>query len=332
MSQEERAAKEGRHPKVSVCVITYNQVRYIRQCLESIVNQRTAFDFEVLVGDDCSNDGTDAIVREFGDRYPRLVTPILRPRHIGGTQNLLRVYAQAKGELIAHMDGDDYMLPEKLAIQAQELDRNSDCSMCVHAIRQFDEATSRYQTRSAHAFPRKGDLAFLLMHFPYFAHSSKMFRAECHDGLDAGVGEMLDCYFHVHHASRGKILYLPQLLGVYRVKAGMSTVSGPVMSPFRVPTPGMLELTIEAIEYAGRLGVAGELSVRAKAQTYFSYAYAHLIAGDSKTFQMLIKRSCETARLNGAQTFFDRCSAAPGVLSLLVRIRTWARRLLAARA
>ena len=45
-------------PKASVCVITYNQEAYIRECLQSIVDQMTDFDFEVIVGDDCSCDGT----------------------------------------------------------------------------------------------------------------------------------------------------------------------------------------------------------------------------------------------------------------------------------
>ena len=50
-------------PKVSVCVITYNQEKYIAQCLQSIVDQETDFDFEIIVGDDCSTDGTREIVR-----------------------------------------------------------------------------------------------------------------------------------------------------------------------------------------------------------------------------------------------------------------------------
>ena len=59
-----------RPPKVSVCVVTYNQEKYIRQCLQSIVDQETDFDFEVIVADDCSTDRTSCIVQEFADKYP----------------------------------------------------------------------------------------------------------------------------------------------------------------------------------------------------------------------------------------------------------------------
>lgn len=70
-------------PKLSVCVITYNQKEYIRQCLQSIVDQETDFDFEVIVGDDCSTDGTRAIVQEFARRYPKVVKPIFSEEYWG---------------------------------------------------------------------------------------------------------------------------------------------------------------------------------------------------------------------------------------------------------
>ena len=51
--------------KLSVFVVTYNQERYIRQCLDSIAMQKVNFDYEVIIGDDCSADGTAAICDEF---------------------------------------------------------------------------------------------------------------------------------------------------------------------------------------------------------------------------------------------------------------------------
>lgn len=51
--------------KVSVCVMTYNQEKYIGQCLESLVTQETDFDFEIIVGDDFSTDGTRDVIQEY---------------------------------------------------------------------------------------------------------------------------------------------------------------------------------------------------------------------------------------------------------------------------
>lgn len=50
--------------KVSVCVVAYNQENYIAECLESLVKQVTSFKFEIIVGEDCSTDGTRAIVQK----------------------------------------------------------------------------------------------------------------------------------------------------------------------------------------------------------------------------------------------------------------------------
>ncbi len=62
-------------PKVSVCVITYNHVRYLRTCLQSIVDQETDFSFEIIVGEDCSTDGTQGVLQEFEERYPNIIRP-----------------------------------------------------------------------------------------------------------------------------------------------------------------------------------------------------------------------------------------------------------------
>jgi len=127
--------QEEKPPKVSVCVITYNQEKYIRQCLQSIVDQETDFYFEVIVGDDCSTDGTRAIVQEFVERYPGVVKPIFQEKNIGGgVHNYLTVHKATRGEYIAHVDGDDYCLPGKLQAQADLLDDDPDCNLVWHRM------------------------------------------------------------------------------------------------------------------------------------------------------------------------------------------------------
>lgn len=104
-------------PKVSVCVVTYNHEEYIRQCLQSIIDQETNFDFEIIVGDDCSTDGTRAIVKDFFDKYPEIIKPLFHQVNLGPTRNYFAVHGKASGEYIAHCDGDDYWLPNKLNFQ-----------------------------------------------------------------------------------------------------------------------------------------------------------------------------------------------------------------------
>ena len=85
--------------KVSVCVLTYNQEKYIRQCLQSIVDQKTDFKFDLIVSDDCSTDSTRAIVQEFEERYPNIVKPILHKKNIGAYKNYFSAHQQAFAHL-----------------------------------------------------------------------------------------------------------------------------------------------------------------------------------------------------------------------------------------
>ena len=127
-------------PKASVCVITYNQEAYIRECLQSIVDQMTDFDFEVIVGDDCSCDGTREAVIEFAERYPGKIVPLLYPHKVGGTQNFISVHNRAAGKYVAHIDGDDIALPGKLQAQVNYLEAHPDCSVVWHRVLLFNDA------------------------------------------------------------------------------------------------------------------------------------------------------------------------------------------------
>ena len=309
-------------PKVSVCVITYNHEKYIRQCLQSIVDQETNFSFEVIVGEDCSTDGTRGIVQEFSEKYPDVMKPIYHENNIGGTNNLLTVYGAAIGNYIAHMDGDDYMLPGKLQLQVNELDKNQDCTMCVHEMKRFDQQKQCFIEYAPKKIPFKSDINFLLMNLPFFVHSSKMYRSECRNGLDVPSGDILDCYFHVHHALTGNILYLNHQLGVYRLNIGVATDKRDSRDTiYKNPSLGLVGLIIEAIEYAKRSGVESTIINKAIAKTYFKYSYSCLLANNFPSFKYYITKSIETAKLNKVQVIFSTLSIFPGLLFLLVRLR-----------
>lgn len=308
-------------PKVSVCVITYNQKKFIRQCLQSIVDQVTSFDFEVIVGDDCSKDGTREIVMEFSEKYPNVVKPILHNKNVGGTKNIVMVHQQAIGEYIAHIDGDDFMLPGKLQIQADELDANHDCTICVHAMKQYDEINKVYLSQWKRKIPKKSNIEYLLMNLPFFNHSSKMYRSECRIGLDTNASEILDCYFHVHHALSGGLIYLDDYLGVYRINIGLATINNCANNRYCIPNPKMLTHVLKSIEFARDSGVRPELINNAKAKAYFMASYRHLIAKDFPVFKRLINLSWETGKVSNIQLLFWLFSSAPIILFWIARLR-----------
>ena len=113
--------------KISVCIVTFNHAEYIQDCLASVLGQQVNADIEILVGDDCSTDNTREIISCFAHLYPTIITPIFHQTNIGGSHNYQYLIHQADGDYIAHLDGDDFWLPGKLAAQMAFLDRKSNC-------------------------------------------------------------------------------------------------------------------------------------------------------------------------------------------------------------
>ena len=115
--------------KLSVFVVTYNQERYIRQCLDGILMQKVNFDYEVIIGDDCSTDDTGAILDEYkqivDSRESRVKSFEVyhHPKNLGLLKNWEFVMNKCKGEYIALIEGDDYWIDEnKLQRQVDWLD------------------------------------------------------------------------------------------------------------------------------------------------------------------------------------------------------------------
>jgi glycosyltransferase involved in cell wall biosynthesis len=146
-------------PIISVCVQTYQHVNYIKQCLDGILNQKTDFDFEILLGEDASKDGTREICMAYAENYPDKIRLFLHHREnnisIGGQPtgrfNFLFNLYSAKGKYIAMCEGDDYWTdPLKLQKQVEFLEENKACSFCfTKAKKVFEE-----QNGSSQIYPK----------------------------------------------------------------------------------------------------------------------------------------------------------------------------------
>lgn len=122
---ERTKSVEGQNIKVSVVMATYNHEKYIGHALESAINQKTDFKYEILVGEDCSTDGTAKIVKEYAEKYPDKINARIREKNLGMSGNIVDLMMAAKGEYIAFLEGDDYWIDEnKLQKQADFLDNH----------------------------------------------------------------------------------------------------------------------------------------------------------------------------------------------------------------
>ncbi len=113
-------------PKLSVILITYNHGPYIRQALDGVFAQETDFDFDVIVGEDCSTDNTREIIEEYNERYPGRMKLLFREKNLGRpTLNVYETSMAASGEYLAFLEGDDYWTdPHKLQKQVSFLEEH----------------------------------------------------------------------------------------------------------------------------------------------------------------------------------------------------------------
>lgn len=128
------------HPLVSISCIAFNHEPYIRDCLEGFVMQNTDFPFVAIVHDDCSTDNTANIIREYAEKYPDIIKPILETENqwSKNDNSLSRIMCEATSPIckyVALCEGDDYWTdPNKLQMQVDFLESHPEYSMCFHDV------------------------------------------------------------------------------------------------------------------------------------------------------------------------------------------------------
>lgn len=212
--------------KVSVAILTYNQKEFIGKAIESALSQKTNFDVEILVGDDCSTDGAQETILAYQEKYPDKVRAVLHSKNLGqnGLFNTIETLKLAKGTYIAPMDGDDYWTDDqKLQRQVDFMEVHPDFSACFHnALITYEDGTPSHELNSpdqkdvitAEDLVGEDEIWFMatsavmfkngIMHYPeWFLKSSSG-----------------DIPRYVILAKHGPIGYVPGVMSVYRKNRG----------------------------------------------------------------------------------------------------------------
>ncbi|MBI5582153.1 MAG: glycosyltransferase [Deltaproteobacteria bacterium] len=117
-------------PLVSVKMITFNHAPFIAQAIEGVLNQDTSFPFELVIGEDCSADGTGEIVHHYQKKYPDIIRIVTSDQNVGMKKNSYRTTKACKGTYIAFCEGDDYWHhPGKIQKQVDYFEINPNCGM-----------------------------------------------------------------------------------------------------------------------------------------------------------------------------------------------------------
>jgi len=133
-----------KEPLVSVCMITYNHKPYIAQAIQGVLRQETSFLFELVIGEDCSTDGTHEIVLEFQKKYPNMIRVITSDHNVGAKKNSCRTEKACRSKYISYCDGDDFWHhPRKLQKQVDYLENHPECGLVFSDFYSFHVNTGR---------------------------------------------------------------------------------------------------------------------------------------------------------------------------------------------
>lgn len=211
---------------VSVCCMTYNHVSFIRQCLDGFMMQKCSFNFEVLIHDDASTDGTQNIIQEYVTRYPDIIKPIYQKENQyskGIDPNVKYNFSRAKGKYIAMCEGDDYWTdPYKLQKQVDFLESHPDYVMCSHRFNQYVQDKNLLEEEKDLTFQGADyDLKNLIGGKWLTQTLTVMYRR---DALDLqryeSYGMSLDMILFYELLRNGKGYCFSDVMGVYRLHKG----------------------------------------------------------------------------------------------------------------
>lgn len=214
-------------PLVSICCLSYNHAKYLVECLEGFVNQKTNFLFEVLIHDDASTDDSQEIIKEYQAKYPDIINPIFQTENqyskgvsITWTYN----YPRSKGKYIALCEGDDYWTdPYKLQKQVDFLEANDSYIATTSNTYYLKNGKTDYTYIGSKELwlnrKMKNEVKYNDIPARLFPHTSSwLFRngnfLDKFDFTNFIVGDMALFMILCHY---GKVNYSPDIMSVYRV-------------------------------------------------------------------------------------------------------------------
>ena len=214
-------------PLVDVNIAVYNHAPYLEKTLDGVLAQKTNFGVRMVIGDDCSTDGSIDILKRYEAQYPDKMKVIYQPKNIGlgvGDRNGIIILKNSTAKYIALLDGDDYWTdPLKLQTQVDFLEANSNYALTFHDV------SILYKGRKARSYhwdaPDTSDIGYLLREGNYISTLSSVFRNSprilefLNKFPNAPFGDYL---IYIAVAQEGLMKFFPQRMGVYRVHHGGS--------------------------------------------------------------------------------------------------------------
>jgi len=217
-------------PLVSVVVTTYQHAAFIRQCLDGILMQQTNFDFEIILGEDESVDGTREICMKYAEKHPDKIRLFLRNRQdviyidgsATGRHNALQNIYTARGKYIAICEGDDYWTDKKkLQIQVDFLEEHPEYAVCFHRVFELRDDNklelSNYNNNNDVTYTIKELALDNFIHTPSVVFRNHLF-SQFPEWINSSP--VLDYVLHMLNSRYGLIKYFGLPMACYRRHRG----------------------------------------------------------------------------------------------------------------
>ncbi len=216
-------------PLVSILLLTYNHKKYISQAIESVLNQKTNFEFEILIGDDCSTDGTCEIVDDYQKKHPDFIKTIRSGENVGALKNEKRLMEAAEGKYLAFLEGDDYWTDSlKLQKQIEFLEANPDYGLVHGDVNHYYENTGKMEyavnKNTGNKIPNGNIFNELIKPNPLFIKTATAcFRKELfqkHFDYNLAISQnwpLTDLGIWMDIAFHSKVYYFDEVFATYRL-------------------------------------------------------------------------------------------------------------------
>jgi glycosyltransferase involved in cell wall biosynthesis len=215
---------------VSVKMITYNHASYIAQAIEGVLGQKTNFPFELVIGEDCSTDGTRETVFEYQKKYPNIIRVITSSTNVGMKKNGDRASKALRGKYVAWCEGDDYWQePLKLQRQADYMETHPDwglllCDSNVHYANNGKVIYNYNYRKGFCSIEQLGIEQIIDAKMAYWTASAIAQRKLCEQVIEAdsllykdGRFLMGDTQLWAELSMISKVVYIPDCMSTYRV-------------------------------------------------------------------------------------------------------------------
>lgn len=207
-------------PLISIAIITYNQENFISQTLDSILNQKHDFPYEIVIGEDCSTDNTKSVIEKYVKQYPDIIKPIYNNPNLGLIKNFFNVLENCSGKYIMECAGDDYWLPGKIQTQIKYMEKHPKVGMCYGKAKSFYQDKGIFSKKSFGGKKTKFDELFLGNSIPALTVCYKKELASIYiNNIEPCEKDwnMEDIPMWLWFAKESKIVFLNRIFGVYRV-------------------------------------------------------------------------------------------------------------------